>query len=160
MKRITRSFVEKFYRDADVCERVVEEVEERNPMKIKNEKALERFRFYDRNFVIDGEKICDGGISNYSNWILMGKRLSLEEFKTQYVNNPNQEFMVEFKHLLKYLEIKNYQYVCYIKRSSFSRMGGFIPMEEGEMTFDEIIDTKEVKKEKLDKQKEKIKKYY
>lgn len=73
--------------------------------------------------------------SNISNWIYFGKRLSLDEIKSKYGNNQ------DYKILISDMEGNGYQYACH------TQVGSFLPMEEGDMTFDEIIAKKEQDKE-------------
>lgn len=133
MKKTTKSYVEKIYRGLLFSEPTVSEVEERDPMKVKNDGEMQGFRFYDKEIVIDGEKTYDGATSNYSGWIYFGKRMSLEDIKKQ--GNPDNEI------LISNMEINGYEYVCH------TQAGTFLPMEENDMTFDEYVDQKEQDKE-------------
>ena len=131
MEKVKKSYVEKIYRGILFSESSISEVEERDPMKVENDGSMQGFRFYDKEFVVDGEKSYDGEKSNYSNWIYYGKRLSLDEVKTQYGNNPN------YRILISNMEGNGYQYVCH------TQAGSFLPMQEGDMTFDELVAQKE-----------------
>ena len=135
MEKVTKSYVEKIYRGILFSEPSVEEVTERDPMKVENDGSMQGFRFYDKEFVVDGEKSYDGETSNYSNWIYFGKRLSLEEIKAKYGNNP------DYRILISNMEGNNYKYVCH------TQAGSFLPMEEEDMTFDELVAQKEQDKE-------------
>lgn len=135
MEKVTKSYVEKIYRGLLFSEPSTEEVTERDPMKVKNDGSMQGFRFYDKEFVVDGEKSYDGETSNYSNWIYFGKRLSLDEIKVQYGNNP------DYRILISNMENNDYQYVCH------TQAGSFLPMKEGDMTFDELVVQKEQDKE-------------
>lgn len=135
MEKVTKSYVEKIYRGILFSEPSIAEVEERDPMQVANDGKMQGFRFYDKEFVVDGEKSYDGDKSNYSNWIYFGKRMSLEEVKAQYGNDSSYSI------LISNMENNNYQYVCH------TQAGSFLPMEEGDMTFDELIAAKEQDKE-------------
>lgn len=135
MEKVTKSYVEKIYRGILFSEPSVEEVTERDPMQIKNDGQMQGFRFYDKEYVVDGKKSYDGETSNYSNWIYFGKRLSLDEIKSKYGNNP------DYRILISNMEGNGYQYVCH------TQAGSFLPMEEGDMTFDELVAQKEQDKE-------------
>lgn len=84
MEKVTKSYVEKIYRGILFSEPSISEVEERDPMQVANDGKMQGFRFYDKEFVVDGDKSYDGDKSNFSNWIYFGKRMSLEEVKAQY----------------------------------------------------------------------------
>lgn len=135
MEKVTKSYVEKIYRGLIVSETSTTEVAERDPMKIANDGSMQGFRFYDKEFVIDGNKSYDGETSNYSNWIYFGRRMSLEQVKELYGNNP------DYRILISNMENNNYEYVCH------TQVGSFLPMENGDMTFDELIAQKEQDKE-------------
>lgn len=135
MEKVTKSYVEKIYRGLLFSDSSVAEVTERDPMQVKNDGQMQGFRFYDKEFVVDGEKSYDGETSNYSNWIYFGKRLSLGEIKAQYGNNP------DYRILISNMEGNGYQYVCH------TQAGSFLPMEQGDMTFDELVAQKEQDKE-------------
>lgn len=135
MKIISKSYVEKIYRGILFSEASISEVEERDPMKIENDGKMQGFRFYDKEFVVDGEKSFDGEKSNFSKWIYYGKRLSLDEVKALYGNNP------KYSILISNMEGNGYQYVCH------TQVGSFLPMQEGDMTFGELVVQKEQDKE-------------
>ena len=127
MEKITKTYVEKIYRSLLFSESSIKEVTERNPMQIENDGKMQGFRFYDKEYVVDDEKTYDGKKSNYSRWIFFGKRYSLDEIKAIYGNNP------DYRILISNMEVNGYNYVCY------TQAGSFLPMEEGDMTFDEYI---------------------
>lgn len=139
MQKVTKSYIEKIYRGIFVSEASTIEVIKRDPMQIKNDGKMQGFRFYDKEFVVDGKKSYEGEITNYSNWIYFGKRLSLNEVKRLYGNHP------DYRILIRNMENNNYQYVCH------TQVGSFLPMEEGDMTFDELVVQKEQDKEKTAK---------
>lgn len=135
MEKVTKSYVEKIYRGILFSEPSVEEVTERDPMQVENDGQMQGFRFYDKEYVVDGEKSYDGETSNYSNWIYFGKRFSLDEIKAKYGTNP------DYRILISNMKCNGYNYVCH------TQVGSFLPMEEGDMTFDELIAQKEQDKE-------------
>lgn len=59
MEKVKKSYVEKIYRGVLFSESSISEVEERDPMKIENDGEMQGFRFYDKEFVVDGEKSFD-----------------------------------------------------------------------------------------------------
>ncbi len=126
MKKITISYVEKNYKGL-IVETTITEVAERDPMKIANDKSITGFRFYDKEFIVDGNKVYGGKKSNYSNWIYFGRRLSLEELKKLYRNN------LYIRMLIRFMEKHDYKYVCH------TQVGSFLPMGNGDLTIDEVI---------------------
>lgn len=135
MEKVTKSYVEKIYRGLLFSDSSVTEVTERDPMKIVNDGQMQGFRFYDKEFVVDGEKSYDGEKSNYSNWIYFGKRLSLDEIKAQYGSDP------DYRILISNMVNNHYQYVCY------TQVGSFLLMNESDMTFEELVAQKEQNEE-------------
>ncbi len=135
MEKVTKSYVQKIYRGLFFSEPSTEEVTERDPMIVKNDGKMHGFRFYDKEFIVYGEKNYGGEESNYSNWIYFGKRLSLDDVKSQYGDNP------DYKILISNMECNNYQYVCH------TQAGSFLQMEEGDITFEEFIAQKMQDKE-------------
>lgn len=135
MKKIMKSYVEKIYKDILFSRSSIAEVEEKNPMQVANDGLMQGFRFYDKEIVVDGEKSYDGEKSNYSNWIYFGKRMSLAQIKELYGEDP------DYRILISNMEINNYEYVCH------TQVDSFLPMGEGDMTFDELVATKEQNKE-------------
>lgn len=135
MEKVTKSYVEKIYGGFIFSESTTEEVTERDPMKITNDGSMRAFRFYDRQFVVDGNNIYNGERTNYSNWIYFGRRLSLEQVKELYGNDSN------YKTLIMNMESNEYRYVCQ------TQDGSFLPMENGGMTFDELALQEEQNKE-------------
>lgn len=136
MEKVTKSYVEKIYRGILFSESSVSEVTERDPMQVVNDGTMQGFRFYDKDFVLDGEKSYDGEKSNFSNWIYFGKRMSLEEVKSQFGHDSKN-----YRILISNMENNNYKYVCH------TQVGSFLPMEEGDMTYDELVSQKEQDKE-------------
>ncbi|MCI9434360.1 MAG: hypothetical protein HFI86_03660 [Bacilli bacterium] len=134
MEKVVKSYVEKSYRGLLFSEASVNEVLERDPMKIENDGSMQGFRFYDKEFVVDGEKSYIGETSNYSNWIYFGERLSLEEAKNKYGNDSHYRILIDN------MERNNYEYVCY------TQVGSFLVLGAGDMTFDEYLSLKEKEK--------------
>lgn len=137
MEKITRSYLEKIYRGIFFGDSIVEEVEERNPLLIENDGSIQGFRFYDIDFIIDGEDEYKDKKTNYSNWIFFGKRISLDEVKTKYGNNK------EYRILIGNMEINNWNYVCE------TQVGSFLPFQDGDMTYDEYLSKISEKKSKI-----------
>lgn len=73
MEKVVKSYVEKIYSGIFVSESSIEEVLERDSMKIKNDGKMQGFRFYDKEHALDGRSLYDGEVSNYSNWIFLVK---------------------------------------------------------------------------------------
>ena len=69
MEKVTKSYVEKIYRGILFSEPSISEVEERDPMQVANDGKMQGFRFYDKEFVVDGDKSYDGDKSNFSTWV-------------------------------------------------------------------------------------------
>lgn len=135
MEKVTKSYVEKIYKGLIFSETSTTEVVERDPMKIVNDGSMQGFRFYDKEFVVDGDKSYSGEKSNYSNWIYFGRRLSLEQVKELYGNNP------DYRILISNMENNDYKYVCH------TQVDSFLPMRNGDITFDELIAQKQEDKE-------------
>ena len=55
MEKITKTYVEKIYRGLLFSESSIKEVAERNPMQVENDGKMQGFRFYDKEYVVDGE---------------------------------------------------------------------------------------------------------
>ena len=137
MKKITKTYVEKIYRDLLSSRSLIEEVAERNPMQIKRDGKTQGFRFFDREYIVNGGIGYDGETSNYSNWIYFGKRFSLDEIIAKYGNNRN------YRTLISDMKYNGYNYVCYTQAKDF------LPMEEGDMTFAEYIAKHSKKKNEI-----------
>lgn len=133
MEKITKTYVEKIYRGILFSESSIQEVTERDPMKIENDGKMQGFRFYDVEYVVDGDKTYEGETVNYSGWIFFGKRYSLDEIKTKYGNKP------DYRILISNMECNGHNYVCH------TQAGSFLPMEEGDITFIEYIFVNEYK---------------
>ncbi len=143
MEKITKTYVEKLYgkisKGSFVGESLVNEVEKRNPMEIKNDDKIQGFRYFDVEYIVDDKKVYTGNKQKYSNWIFFGKRYSLEEIKKTYGN------LFEYKELINDIELIGYKYVCLTQTLSI------VPMDEGDLTYDEYIKDKKKDKEKIAK---------
>lgn len=137
MDKEVKSFVEKKYQGILISECIETEVVEKDPMKIKNDGYMQGFQFYDRMFITYEGKRYTSEKCNCSNWIYFGKRLSFIEFITRYGNNP------EYGDLIINMSNANCQYVCQIQN------GSFLPMNKGDITFDEYANFRKRKEEKL-----------
>ncbi len=137
MDKKVKSFVEKKYQGILISECIETEVLEKDPMKIENDGYMQGFRFYDRMFISFEGKRYTSEKYNCSNWIYFGKRLSFSEFITQYGNNPH------YKDLIINMSNDNCQYVCQIQN------GSFLPMNKGDVTFDEFADYRKKEEKKL-----------
>ena len=127
MKIIKKSFIEKIYKGMQFNEYVINEVRDRNPLKVENDFNIQCFRFYDREYIIDDKKIFQGKALNYSNWIYFGKRMGLDEIEIKYGDDPN------YKNLINNMVNNGYEYICK------TQSGPFLPMMPGEVTFDEYV---------------------
>ena len=127
MEEVTRSFVQKIYEGFVLSSSISEEVSIKDPMKIKIDKMMQGFRFYDRDCLIYEGKEYYGDKKNYSDWIFIGKRLSLEEFIDKYGNNES------WKTLIEIMKINGFKYVC------DTSVGIFLPMGDNDITYDEYI---------------------
>ncbi len=143
MEKITKTYVEKLYgkisKGSFVGESLVNEVEKRNPMEIKNDDKIQGFRYFDVEYIVDDKKVYTGNKQKYSNWIFFGKRYSLEEIKKTYGD------LFEYKELINDIELIGYKYVCLTQTLSI------VPMDEGDLTYDEYIKDKKKDKEKIAK---------
>lgn len=123
MDKIIRTYVQKSYRGILFSDVKTEEVTERDPLKIENDGVMQGFRFYDQRFVIDGTTQYTGEMFNYSNWIYFGERLSFEDVLKRY--SDNQILINNMK--------DTYNYVCH------TQAGSFLPLDDGDMTYDEYV---------------------
>lgn len=139
MEIVIKHYVEKIYKGMFFNETKIKEMKERDPLKIENDGKMQGFRFYDREYHIRNGQSYAGKSSNYSNWVLFGERLSLNEIKEKYGNNIN------YMTLIHNMEDNDYKYAC------FTQVGAFLPMDDGDITYDELINEKEkvlIKKKK------------
>ena len=125
MKKITKTYVEKIYKGDILTQSSIEEIDDRNPMKVENDGKIQGFRFYDKEYILDGEKIYKGIKTNYSGFIYYGKRYSLDKFIEEYGDNPDYNF------LIRKMKSNDYNYVCQTQNDAF------IPMREVDITLDE-----------------------
>ena len=137
MKKIKKSFVEKIYKGLIFNDSILEEVQKRDPMLIQNDGKMVGFRFFDQEFIIDGDNIYEGKRINYSNIVYFGKRYTKEEILRKYENNPKYSTLI--------FNIKDHytKYICE------TQTGSHYPMESNDVTYDELI----LKKEKTLKKK-------
>lgn len=136
MEKVTKTYVEKLYRGFLFNECLSQVISERNPMLIENDGKMQGFRFYDEEYVVDGETTYQGRTSNYSSWIFFGRRYSYDEIMEMYGNNPNYSILIDN------MQRNHFDYVCQ------TQVGTFLPMGEGDMTFDEYVSKNEKSKAK------------
>ena len=123
MEKIKKSYIERIKKG--LWKKETMEVEDRNPLKVDDDYGTtEAFRFYDQEFVEEGGKRFAGEKSNFSKWIFFGERVSLSEVKELFGNCPLADDMERY----------NVQHVCYTK------VGSYLPMSDGDMTYKEKID--------------------
>ena len=125
MEKIKKNYVEKIYCGFIFSESIVSEVENRNPLAIKNDEMMQGFRFFDKEIIRYGGKEYVGEISNYSPWYFFGDRLSIEEVKELSKHNKRLNILVSN------MEYNKIPYVC------LTRVGSYLPMGEKDMTIDE-----------------------
>ena len=87
MKKIKKSFVEKIYKGLIFNDTLVDEVQKRDPMLIKNDGKMVGFRFFDQELIVDGDNIYKGNKSNYSDIVYFGKRYTKDEILNKYKYN-------------------------------------------------------------------------
>lgn len=141
MEKVIRTYVEKLY-CGSVNEIFTEEVEDRDPTKVKTDNLMEGFCFYDRECTFDEEKGEILGKSfNRSKFIYCGERISLEAMKKACEKDSQYDY---FKKIIRTMEMNGNKYACYTQ-------GGCLHiMKKGEMTYNELITKKEEQK-KLNK---------
>ncbi len=125
MEKIVKSFVQKIYPGIFVSEDAIEEVPERNPMLVENDGEILGFRFYDQEYIVDGDKTYYGKEKNYSSWIMFGKRYSAAEIINMYGNDPKHQI------LIRNIEGNGFKYICH------TQVGTFLPMKNDDITFEE-----------------------
>lgn len=136
MEIILKHYVEKIYKGIFFNEVSIKKVKDRDPLKIENDGKMQGFRFYDKEYCIRNGKSYAGKSSNYSNWVLFGERLSLKDVKERFNDKTT---------LIHNMVDNNYKYVCY------TQVGAFLPMDDGDITYDELVNEKEkvlIKKKK------------
>jgi hypothetical protein len=83
------------------------------------------FRFYDQEYIVDGDKTYYGKEKNYSSWIMFGKRYSAAEIINMYGNDPKHQI------LIRNIEGNGFKYICH------TQVGTFLPMKNDDITFEE-----------------------
>ena len=149
MEKIIKHYIEKCYYGEPNNEIVIEEVEEKDPFKVKNDRSMLGFRFYDRECIIDHNKIYYADKENYSNYIYFGERLSRDEFEEVYgLSGAYVDMIYDMKN-------NGIEDVCFTQDGS-----SFVPMQSGDMTYEEFLEkipTQEFKaREMFDKLRENI----
>lgn len=129
---ITKTYVERKYNGVFTSNSVIEEIDDREPLKIKNDGKILGFRFFNRNIgILDGKQFYISEAYNYSNWIIFGKRMSVDEIINKYKNSNN----MKYKMLVRKLEKdSNCKYYCYVPLIDY-----YVKMDEGDMTFEEVV---------------------
>lgn len=127
MKKTTKKYVEYLYPGLIVSETSREEVDHHDPTKVHERKNVIGFRFVEQEFIIsDGEEFI-GKEKNCTNWYYIGKRLTLDEVKERFKNDP------KYSILISNMENNHIHSVC------MTRFGNFMPMENGDVTLEEYI---------------------
>lgn len=139
MEKIKKSYIERLNDGLVFNNSSVIETENRDPLQIINDGRIQCFRFFDQEFIIDEDEEYEGKKSNYSSWTFFGTRISIDELKTQYKNNP------DFKDVIDNLEERNIKYVCK------TQTGSMMPMKDGDVTFEELTSNKQKENEILAK---------
>jgi hypothetical protein len=129
VERVIKSYIIKVYKNNSLCKSSITEIKEKNLMQVEDDEKLLGFCFCDKEFFIDNGKEYEGEVIDCSNWVYFGKKLSLDEIRVRYRNNPQSYYAF----LMNYMERNNYQYVCLTKE------GIKIPMDEGDMIFEEFL---------------------
>lgn len=127
MEKTTKKYVEYLYPGLLVAETSSVEIEHDDPMKVKVEKPVIGFRFYEKDFVnADGEQF-EGKIKNRTNWFYIGERLTLKEVQRRFGR------LAKYETLISNMECNQIASVC------MTAYGNFMPMEEGDLTLAEYI---------------------
>ena len=127
MKKIKKSFVEKIYKGLIFNDTLVDEVQKRDPMLIKNDGKMVGFRFFDQELIVDGDNIYKGNKSNYSDIVYFGKRYTKEEILNKYKYNPKYNTLI--------FNMKDH----YAKYFCETQTGSHYPMGDNDITYDELI---------------------
>lgn len=123
MKSINKSYVEKFYMNGKSS---ITEVKHRIPALVQNDGEMIGFRFYNQEFMVDGESVvCAGKKYNFSERFYFGKRLTLSEVKEKFGNDPNKQIFIANA------ETNGNDAFC------FTQVGYLIVLEEGDQIYDE-----------------------
>ena len=128
MEKVVKTFAEKGYRPGFLYEKKYEEVAERDPNLFLDDEKIIFVRFFDQEVTIDGEEVTYGEEMNESDYIYYGQRKTLDDLIREFGNNP------EYKPLIDDMKRRGIESVC------FTRVGGSVPMYEGEVTLDEYFE--------------------
>ena len=138
MEKVVVNYVQKLYAGIIFNDIVEEEIEKRSPMLVENDGIMQGFRFYDVEYMMDNDKMCDTNVTNYSNWIYYGTRYSLEEIISKYGNNP------KFKSLIRNMRDSKCKFAC------LTQAGKYQPLQIGDMTYNEYLERSNYKVKKLE----------
>ena len=127
MEKTTKKYVEYLYPGLIVSETSRSEIEHNDPEKVEIKEHCVGFRFIEQDFVIDGKEQYDGKTRVTSNWFFIGKRLTLDEVKKLYGNDPSKRTLIDN------MEFNDIKSVC------MTQFGNFMPMQDEDMTLDEYI---------------------
>lgn len=127
MEKTTKKYVEYLYPGLIVSETSCKEIGHNDPTRVNIEERSIGFRFFDKDFVIDGEEQYAGKVSNITNWFYIGKRLTFTEVQKRFGNNP------KYRILIDNMRSNNISSVC------MTQYGNFMPMEDGDLTLEEYI---------------------
>lgn len=127
MEKTTKKYVEYLYPGLIVSESSSMEIEHDDPMKVDVKEHSIGFRFYEKEFVIDGEEQFEGKTKNRTSWFYIGKRLTFDEVQKRFGNDP------KYTTLISNMKYNNISSVC------MTEYGNFMPMENGDMTLEEYI---------------------
>lgn len=125
MKKTTKKYVEYLYPGLLFSETSSMEIDHNDPMKVEEKERAIGFRFYEKEFVIDGKEQFEGKRNNVSNWYYIGKRLTFDEVLRQFGNSRRHAILINN---MKYNKIES---VC------MTEFGNFMPLEDGDMTLEE-----------------------
>ena len=128
MEKVTKHYVQRLYKGFVFNETREEEILSRDSHSFEDDERSQGFRFYDQDYIIDGEDVYKGEEYNFSNWVFYGIRMDLEQIKRLYGGQK------EYQILIGNMENNNYNFVC------LTRGNQFLPMNDGDMTFDEYIE--------------------
>lgn len=91
MEKIIKKYVEYLVPELVFNKGLVEEINHNDPKKIidLDNEGIMGFRFFDKEFVLDGKKSYEGDIENRSNWYLLGTKLSGSEVLKYFKNRSD-----------------------------------------------------------------------
>ena len=110
------------------------ETENTNPENVEIKKQCIKFRFVEQDFIIDGNEKYIGTIRNLSKWFFVGKRITIDETRRNYMKNFDG-----------------------VKSVCITEYGVITPIEDYEMTLEEYIMAKRNKEQKAIRMFEKLK---